>query len=69
MKKIQLFKMVVLFIFAGLFFIAGCGSSSDNSSANVVVHLTTDGTTPYLVDQMTGRKHGEDFKKETVHHL
>ena len=56
MKKIYLFKMAFLSIaLSGLLFITGC-SSSDNtsaSSANVLIQLTTDGTTPYLVDQMT----------------
>lgn len=40
-------------IIAGLFFVAGCSSSDNNSTANVVVQLTTDGTTAYPVDQMT----------------
>ncbi|MFZ1980600.1 MAG: hypothetical protein WAU61_04780 [Smithella sp.] len=55
MRKFHLFKLAVLFIILnGLFLISGCSSSNDNNAtANVVVQLTTDGTTAYLVDQMT----------------
>ncbi len=52
MRKFHLFKLAVLFIILNsLFLISGCSGS--NSTANVVVQLTTDGTTAYPVDQMT----------------
>ena len=55
MRKFHLFKLAVVFIILNsLFLISGCSSSNDNNAtANVVIQLTTDGTTAYPVDQMT----------------
>ena len=55
MRKFHLFKLAVVFIILNsLFLISGCSSSNDNNAtADVVIQLTTDGTTAYPVDQMT----------------